>query len=156
MSENKRVSNETLGKVLVQVVKGLEKSLKSSEKAQIQNQEELKKISNNIVYGLNQEINRLNDFKVDLSPLDEKLNNYIVKINKVTEKAQKELKSPMLSIKVIGLFFSFFIAILVFFYFFNDQSKQLKKERESKEHFIRFIQNDDKTINDYKKWVDKN
>ena len=153
MSENKRISNETLGKVVVNVVKDLEKSLKASEKAQIQNQEELKQISNNIAYGLNQEISRLNDFKVDLSPLDDKMNKYLDKLNKVTEQAQNDLKSPMLSMKVIGLFFSFFIAILVFFYFFNKQAKQLEFERAQKQHFIRFIEDSDTRIKDYKNWT---
>lgn len=149
MSE-KRVSNETLGKVMVQVVKGLEKSLKTNEKAQLQNQEELKKISNNIVYGLNKEVSRLNAFKVDLSPLDDKMSNYIVKINEVTEKAQKELKSPILGIKMLAVFFGFIICLMVFFFFFNEQAKELRKERAAKEHFLRFIESDSKRVEDYR------
>lgn len=152
MSE-KRISNETLGKVIVQVVKDLDKSLKTNEKEQLKNQEELKKISNNIAYDLNQEINRLNAFKVDLSPLDDKLNNYLAKVNEVTEKAQKELKSPMISLRVIGIFFGVMICLMIFFFFFNEQAKEVKKERAAKEHYIRFIESDEKIIKDYKNWV---
>lgn len=152
MSE-KRVSNETLGKVIVQVVKNLENNLKASEKAQVQNQEELKKISNNIAYELNQEVNRLNSFKIDLSPLDDKLNNYLVKVNEVTEKAQKELKSPILGIKMLGVFFGIIICLMAFIFFFNEQAKDLKKERTAKEHFMRFIESDEKRIKDYNNWV---
>lgn len=152
MSE-KRISNETLGKVIVQVVKDLDKSLKTNEKAQLQNQEELKKISNNIAYELNQEVNRLNSFKVDLSPLDSKLDNYIVKIKKVTEEAQKELKSPILGIKMLGIFFGVIICLMVFFFFFNEQAKELKKERAAKEHFIDFIKADEKRIEQYNNWA---
>lgn len=154
MSE-KRVSNETLGKVIVQVVKELDKSLKTNEKAQLQNQEELKKISNNIAYELNQEVNRLNTFKVDLSPLDDKLDNYIVKINKATEEAQKELKSPILGVKMLAVFFGIIICLMIFFFFFNEQAKDLKKERAAKEHFIRFIESDEKRLKDYNNWVKK-
>ncbi|MDM1039858.1 hypothetical protein HX003_18195 [Myroides odoratimimus] len=152
MSE-KRVSNETLGKVIVQVVKNLENNLKASEKAQLQNQEELKKISNNIASELNQEVNRLNSFKVDLSPLDDKLNNYLVQIKKVTEEAQKELKSPILGVKMLGVFFGVIICLMVFFFFFNEQAKDLKKERAAKEHFIDFIKADEKRIEQYNKWA---
>ena len=152
MSE-KRVSNETLGKVIVQVVKELEKSLKANEKTQLENQNELKKISNNITYGLHEEINRLNAFKVDLSPLDNKFNSYLVKLNEVAEKTQKELKSPILGIKMLGVFFGIIICLMAFFFFFNEQAKDLKKERAAKEHFIRFIESDQKRIKDYENWV---
>ena len=153
MSENKRVSNETLGKVVVQVVKNLEKNLKTSEKAQLVHQEELKKLSNNITSNLHQGISHLNEFKIDLSPLDVKMNNYLEEINKTAEKARKDIQNPMISFKFLGLFFGLFVATLIFFYFFNRQARELEQERSQKQHFIRFIEASDNRIKDYQKWT---
>lgn len=152
MSE-KRVSNETLGKVVVQVVKDLEKSLKTHEKAQSQQQAEVKQITERAVIQLRQELDRIERFSVDLRPLDDKMNNYLEEINKASEKAQKDLKSPILELKVLGLFFGLFCAVFIFFFFFNEQAKELKKERAEKEQFIEFIKADEKRINEYNKWV---
>lgn len=152
MSE-KRVSNETLGKVIVQVVKELEKSLKTAEKSQREHEENLGSISKDIAKGLHYEINRLDAFSVDLRPLDDKMNNYLEQINKVSEDARKELKSPILGLKVLGLVFGLFLSVLVFFFFFNEQAKELKKERAAKEHFIRFIESDEKIIKQYENWA---
>lgn len=152
MSE-KRVSNETLGKVVVQVVKDLEKSLKTHEKGQAEQQAELKAITNNAVIQLRGELDRIESFSVDLKPLDEKMRNYVSEIEKASEKAKKEFKTPMLEIKTIGIFAFVILAFILFSYLMNTQAKELKKERESKEHFMRFIQADEKRIEDYKKWA---
>lgn len=151
MSE-KRVSNETLGKVIVQVVSNLEKNLKASEKVQKHTQEKIEQIGYNIIQDLEEESRQMQSFKLDLSPLDVKMNNYLEEIKKASEKTQKDLKSPILGLKVLGLFFGLFCAVLVFFFFFNEQAKELKKERADKEHFIEFIKSSDKRIEEYKTW----
>ncbi|MDM1384598.1 hypothetical protein HX024_18220, partial [Myroides marinus] len=115
MSE-KRVSNETLGKVVVQVVKDLEKSLKTHEKGQAEQQAELKAITNNAVIQLRGELDRIESFSVDLKPLDEKMRNYINEIEKASEKAKKEFKTPMLEIKTIGIFAFVILAFILFSY----------------------------------------
>ncbi|WP_180092792.1 hypothetical protein, partial [Acinetobacter sp. YH16040] len=103
MSE-KRISNETLGKVVVQVVKDLEKSLKTHEKTQKEQQNELREITNKAVIQLRGELDRIESFSVDLKPLDEKMKNYINEIEKASEKAKKEFQTPMLGMRVVGIF----------------------------------------------------
>lgn len=152
MSE-KRISNETLGKVVVQVVKDLEKSLKTHEKTQTEQQAELKSITNNAVTQLRGELDRIESFSVDLKPLDEKMKNYINEIEKASEKAKKEFKTPMLEIKTIGIFAFVILAFIGFSYLMNTQAKELKKERERKEHFMRFIQADEKRIKEFNEWA---
>lgn len=154
MSE-KRVSNETLGKVIVQVVKDLEKSLKTHEKTQTQHQVEVKEITNKAVIQLHQELDRIEGFSVDLSPLDDKMKNYINEIEKALEKAKKEFQTPMLSMKVLGVFAFVLLSVLGFFYLMNTQAKELKKERAEKERFIEFIKANEKRIEDFKEWSKK-
>ena len=152
MSE-KRISNETLGKVVVQVVKDLEKSLKTHEKTQTEQQAELKAITNNAVIQLRGELDRIESFSVDLKPLDEKMKNYINEIEKASEKAKKEFKTPMLEMKAIGIFVFVLLAFMGFGYMMNNQAKELKKERESKERFIEFIKADEKRIKEFNEWA---
>ncbi|WP_180192585.1 hypothetical protein, partial [Acinetobacter sp. 10FS3-1] len=143
MSE-KRISNETLGKVVVQVVKDLEKSLKTHEKTQKEQQNELREITNKAVIQLRGELDRIESFSVDLKPLDEKMKNYINEIEKASEKAKKEFQTPMLGMRVVGIFAFVLLAVLAFSFFTSNQAKELKKERESKERFIEFIKADEK------------
>ncbi|MCS7475153.1 hypothetical protein [Myroides odoratimimus] len=152
MSE-KRISNETLGKVVVQVVKDLEKSLKTHEKTQTEQQAELKAITNKAVIQLRGELDRIESFSVDLKPLDEKMKNYINEIEKASEKAKKEFKTPMLEMKAIGIFAFVLLAFIGFAYLMNTQVKELKKERESKELFIEFIKADEKRIKEFNEWA---
>ena len=152
MSE-KRVSNETLGKVVVQVVKDLEKSLKTHEKTQTQQQNELREITNNALIQLRGELDKIESFSVDLNPLDEKMKNYINEIEKASEKAKKEFNTPMLGMKVIGIFSFVLLVVLGFFYLMNIQAKELKKERLEKERFIEFIKANPKRIEEFKEWA---
>lgn len=152
MSE-KRVSNETLGKVVVQVVKDLEKSLKTHEKTQKEQQNELREITNKAVIQLRGELDKVERFSVDLKPLDEKMKNYINEIEKASEKAKKEFKTPMLEMKAIGIFAFVLLAVLAFSFFTSNQGKELKKERESKERFIEFIKADEKRIKEFNEWA---
>lgn len=152
MSE-KRISNETLGKVVVQVVKDLEKSLKTHEKTQTEQQAELKAITNNAVIQLRGELDRIESFSVDLKPLDEKMKNYINEIEKASEKAKKEFKTPVLGMKIIGIFAFVLLAFMGFTYFMNTQGKELKKERADKERFIEFIKADEKRIKEFNEWA---
>ena len=152
MSE-KRVSNETLGKVVVQVVKDLEKSLKTHEKTQSQQQAEVKEITERAVIQLRQELDRIERFSVDLSPLDNKMKNYINEIERASEKAKKEFQTPMLGMKVLGVFAFVLLSVLGFFYLMNNQAKELKKERADKERFIEFIKADEKRIKEFNEWA---
>lgn len=152
MSE-KRVSNETLGKVVVQVVKDLEKSLKTHEKAQSQQQAEVKEITERVVIQLRQELDRIERFSVDLSPLDNKMKNYISEIERASEKAKKEFKSPMLGMRVVGIFAFVLLTVLGFSFLMNNQAKELKKERADKERFIEFIKADEKRIKEFNEWA---
>lgn len=152
MSE-KRVSNETLGKVVVQVVKDLEKSLKTHEKTQSQQQNELREITNKALIQLRGELDKIERFSVDLNPLDEKMKNYINEIEKASEKAKKEFNTPMLGMKVIGIFSFVLLAVLGFFYLMNTQAKELKKERLEKERFIEFIKANPNRIEEFKEWA---
>lgn len=154
MSE-KRVSNETLGKVVVQVVKDLEKSLKTHEKTQTQHQAEVKEITDKAVVQLRQELDRIERFSVDLSPLDNKMKNYISEIERASENAKKELQTPMLGMRVVGIFAFVLLAVFGLFYLMNNQAKELKKERADKEHFIEFIKSDDNLIKAYNTWSKK-
>lgn len=152
MSE-KRVSNETLGKVVVQVVKDLEKSLKTHEKAQSQQQAEVKQITERAVIQLRQELERIERFSVDLSPLDNKMKNYISEIERASEKAKKEFQTPMLGMRVVGIFAFVLLAVLGFSFLMNNQAKELKKERSDKERFIEFIKADEKRIKEFNEWA---
>ncbi|WP_179995867.1 hypothetical protein [Acinetobacter sp. YH16053] len=152
MSE-KRISNETLGKVVVQVVKDLEKSLKTHEKTQKEQQNELREITNKAVIQLRGELDRIESFSVDLKPLDEKMKNYINEIEKASEKAKKEFQTPMLGMRVVGIFAFVLLAVLAFSFFTINQAKELKKERESKERFIEFIKADEKRIKEFNEWA---
>ncbi|WP_179991772.1 MULTISPECIES: hypothetical protein [unclassified Acinetobacter] len=152
MSE-KRISNETLGKVVVQVVKDLEKSLKTHEKTQKEQQNELREITNKAVIQLRGELDRIESFSVDLKPLDEKMKNYINEIEKASEKAKKEFQTPMLGMRVVGIFAFVLLAVLAFSFFTSNQAKELKKERESKERFIEFIKADEKRIKEFNEWA---
>lgn len=149
---NTRISNETLGKVVVQVVKDLEKSLKTHEKTQTEQQAELKAITNNAVTQLRGELDRIDSFSVDLRPLDEKMQNYIDELEKASEKTKKELKTPMLGIRVFGVFAFVLLAFIGFAYLMNAQAKELREERDSKEMFIDFIKADEKRIKEFKEW----
>lgn len=151
MSE-KRISNETLGKVVVQVVKELEKNLKAHEKTQAEHQNEIKQITNKAIFQLSEEINRIERFSVDLKPLDEKMKNYVAEIQKASEKAKKEFNTPMLGMKAIGIFGFVLLSVLAFCFFTSNQTKELQKEREAKEHLIEFIKADKKRIEEYKEW----
>ena len=150
---NTRISNETLGKVVVQVVKDLEKSLKTHEKTQTQQQNELREITNNALIQLRGELDKIESFSVDLNPLDEKMKNYINEIEKASEKAKKEFNTPMLGMKVIGIFSFVLLVVLGFFYLMNIQAKELKKERLEKERFIEFIKANPKRIEEFKEWA---
>lgn len=126
MSE-KRVSNETLGKVVVQVVKDLEKSLKTHEKAQTQHQTQVKEITDKAVVQLRQELDRLESFLTYEKPLDNKMEskamsdehiklasaygideNTLTPINKITAKYLK------MTYLFSGLFLGILITLIIY------------------------------------------
>ncbi|WP_180029167.1 hypothetical protein, partial [Acinetobacter sp. YH16032] len=110
-------------------------------------------ITNNVAIQLRGELDRIESFSVDLKPLDEKMKNYINEIEKASEKAKKEFQTPMLGMRVVGIFAFVLLAVLAFSFFTSNQAKELKKERESKERFIEFIKADEKRIKEFNEWA---
>ncbi len=147
-----RISNETLSKTLVVIAKNLEKTLKKHEAKQEKNQEEIEKIVANAVLTLRSESEKINSFSVDLRPLDDKMKSYLKEIDNRANKLKKAVNTPVLDIKVLGIFAFVLITILTFFYFSNEQTKELQKTQNAMNFYIDFIKSDKKRMEEFEMW----
>lgn len=147
-----RISNETLSKTLVVVAKNLEKTLKNHETKQEKNQEEIQSIVANAVLTLRAESEKINSFSIDLRPLDDRMQSYIEEIDNSTKKLKKAVNTPILDMKVLGIFAFVLITILTFFYFSNEQTKELKKTQNAMNYYIDFIKSDKKRMEEFEEW----
>lgn len=147
-----RISNETLSKTLVVVAKNLEKTLKNHETKQEKNQEEIQSIVANAVLTLRAESEKINSFSIDLRPLDDRMQSYIEEIDNSTKKLKKAVNTPSLDMKVLGIFAFVLITILTFFYFSNEQTKELKKTQNAMNYYIDFIKSDKKRMEEFEEW----
>lgn len=148
-----RISNETLSKTLVVVAKNLEKTLKNHEAKQEKNQEEIQSIVANAVLTLRAESEKINSFSVDLRPLDDKMQSYLEEIDNSTKKLKKAVNTPVLDMKVLGIFV--LITILTFFYFSNEQFKESKKTQNAMNYYIDFIKSDKKRMEEFEDWRER-
>lgn len=144
-----RISNETLSKTLVVVAKNLEKTLKNHETKQEKNQEEIQSIVANAVLTLRAESEKINSFSVDLRPLDDKMQSDIKEIDNSAKKLKKAVNTPVLDMKVLGIFAFVLITILTLFYFSNEQTKELKKTQNAMNYYIDFIKSDKKRMEEF-------
>ena len=147
-----RISNETLSKTLVVVAKNLEKTLKNHETKQEKNQEEIEKIVANAVSTLRTESEKINSFSVDLRPLDDKMKSYLEEIDNSANKLKKAVNTPVLDIKVLSFFVFVLIIFSTFFYFSNEQAKELKKTQNAMNFYIDFIKADKKRMEEFENW----
>lgn len=147
-----RISNETLSKTLVVVAKNLEKTLKDHESKQEKNQEEIQSIVANAVLTLRAESEKINSFSIDLRPLDDKMKSYVEEIDNSAKKLKKAVNTPVLDMKVLGVFAFVLITFATFFYFSNEQSKELKKTQNAMNYYIDFIKSDKKRMEEFEEW----
>lgn len=100
-----RISNETLGKVIVQVVKDFEKVAKKQEENGKKQAEEIQKVTDLAIEKIKSELDKTNNISLDLRPFEDKSKYFVSQMEKVSENAKKISKTPMLGLNVILIYF---------------------------------------------------
>jgi hypothetical protein len=150
-----RISNETLGKVIVQVVKDFEKVAKEQEKNGKKQAEELQKVADLAIEKIKTELDKANSISLDLRPFEEKSKDLVIQIEKVAENLKKQAKPSTINLNVILIYFGTLIIGSGAFYFFNTQAKELKKAQFKNEAFTKFILSDEKRADAWKSFVNE-
>ena len=150
-----RISNETLGKVIVQVVKDFEKVAKEQEKNGKKQAEELQKVADLAIEKIKTELDKANSVSLDLRPFEEKSKDLVIQIEKVAENLKKQAKPSAINLNVILIYFGTLIIGSGAFYFFNTQAKELKKAQFKNEAFTKFILSDEKRADAWKLFVNE-
>ena len=148
-----RISNETLGKTIVQVVKDFEKVAKTQEKQAKNQAEELQKVTDLAIEKIKAEFEKANAISFDLRPFEEKGKEIIQEMEKVAENAKKQSNLTELSLKTILIYFGVLVIGAGAFYFFNVQAKELKRVQYKNEIFTKYILSDEKRQKEWNEFV---
>lgn len=151
-----RISNETLGKTIVQVVKDFEKVVKGQEKNAKNQADELQKATDLAIEKIKTEFNKINTISFDLRPFEEKGNEIIERIEKVSENTKKQSNLNELKFKIILIYFGTLIIGVGTFYFFNTQAKELKRVQYKNEVFTKYILSDEKKLKEWNEYIKVN
>jgi len=148
-----KISNETLGKVIVQVVKDFEKVAKEQEKNAKKQAEELQKVTDLAIEKIRTELDKANSVSIDLRPFEEKSKDFIDRLEKASENAKKTSSPTELGLKTILIYFGVLVIGAGAFYFLNSQAKELSKLQYRDKEFVKYLNSDKKRLDDWNAYV---